>query len=668
MENKKCIKLRRKFDCGKVPCMDENSKGPGKADFDRQMPQESKEQEPQKGSSDIGQGCQGGCSGCLDGGSHCTDDLANDARERAEDEGDRPFPSQKALEKEISEYLAKKYGGRVKVISQMVFPGQTKVDETDHTEEQVKKKDGIVNFNIKPKELEEYLNEYVVKQDEAKAVLATKICTHFNKIAYLEKKSKKKQPVGNIKNNIILIGPTGVGKTYLIKLIAAKLGVPFVKGDATKFSETGYVGGDVEDLVRDLVKEADGDIEKAQYGIIYIDEIDKIASTEGLRGPDVSRSGVQRALLKPLEETDVDLKTPHDPISQLEAIEHFRKTGKRMKKTINTKNILFIVSGAFSGLSDIIKRRLTKQGIGFGADLDLQDEQDWLKQVKPQDLVEFGFENEFIGRLPVIAVLEELTEEDLFEILKNPKSPVIVSKKQDFRAYGIDLKFEEDALRLLAAQAYQERTGARALVSVLERALMPFEKALPSTDIDFLVVTKSLVADPEGALEELLREPNRPERIRQYEAIIHDEKQQIVKGLDIEQLPAWKEQGVLLNDHRKELIAHLCLKDDLTIDEAASNVLFWIQQIKSYEASFYNRCEIEITFDDAAVDKILEACKLDPASLYTQCERLTSILEYGLTLIRERTGQSEFNIPSDAVENPELFINRLIRICYESNS
>jgi ATP-dependent protease Clp ATPase subunit len=150
--------------------------------------------------------------------------------------------------------------------------------------------------------------------------------------------------VGSIKNNVLMIGPTGVGKTYVIKLIANKIGVPFVKGDATKFSETGYVGGDVEDLVRDLVREADDDIELAQYGIIYIDEVDKIASSRNLIGADVSRTGVQRALLKPMEETEVDLKVPHDPISMIQEIEQFRKTGKREKRSVNTGNILFIMS------------------------------------------------------------------------------------------------------------------------------------------------------------------------------------------------------------------------------------------------------------------------------------------------------------------------------------
>ena len=263
------------------------------------------------------------------------------------DENNTKFPDQKELEKELSDYLSKKYGDRVKIISPFIMPKPV-VEETT-----AKGKDGIgpgrINFNLKPEELEDYLNEYVIKQDFAKSILATKVCTHFNRIRYLQDKGRQPdRGVGSIKNNIILIGPTGVGKTYLVKLIAKKLGVPFVKGDATKFSETGYVGGDVEDLVRDLVYEADDDLELAQYGIIYIDEIDKIASSGNLIGPDVSRSGVQRALLKPMEETEVDLKVPHDPISQIQAIEQYRKTGKREKRTLNTRNILFIVSGAFN--------------------------------------------------------------------------------------------------------------------------------------------------------------------------------------------------------------------------------------------------------------------------------------------------------------------------------
>ncbi len=575
------------------------------------------------------------------------------------------LPSQKDLEKELSDYLAKKYGGKVRVVSQMVFPKQLQPD--GEKEGGATSQGPGINFDLKPEELEAYLDEYVVKQSDAKAVLATKICTHFNRINYLQKKGRAAPPIGNIKNNIILIGPTGVGKTFLIKLIAAKLGVPFVKGDATKFSETGYVGGDVEDLVRELVQAADGDIEKAQYGIIYIDEIDKIASSYNINGPDVSRSGVQRALLKPLEETDVELKVPHDPISQIEAIERYRKSGKREKQVINTRHILFIVSGAFNGLSDIIKKRLTQTGIGFGANLDtLENDIEWLSQVKPQDLIEYGFETEFVGRLPVITVLEELEEEDLYSILKNPNCAVIISKKQDFRAYGIDLKFEDEALRALAHQAYQERTGARALVSVVERAMLPFEKRLPSLGVKFLVVTKEMVEDPHQALKKYLDDLNDPALEKAYQALVAQERSEIISKLRTEVEQQWRNAGLDVTRKRLEVMADYCLKEDLQPLEASEKVLFWVQQIKSYEVSFYNRCGIHILIDDDAVDLLLDECLEDPAEIYSLCERLANILEYGLTLVKERTGRDSFNIPKEAMENPELYINKLIRTCYKS--
>ncbi len=574
------------------------------------------------------------------------------------------LPSQKDLEREISNYLSKKYGDRIRVVSHMVFPWQTRPDDTGQKKGTDQSEKPEIDFDLRPEELEAYLNRYVVKQDTAKAVLSTKICTHFNKIAYLQKKGRDHYPVGNIKNNVILIGPTGVGKTYLIKLIAARLGVPFVKGDATKFSETGYVGGDVEDLIRDLVQEADGDLKRAQYGIVYIDEIDKIASSRNVTGLDISRAGVQRALLKPLEETEVDLHVPHDPISQIEAIERYRKTGKREKHSLNTRNILFIVSGAFSGLSDIIKNRLRRQSIGFGAEIDTHDDIEWLQQVKPQDLIEYGFETEFVGRFPVIAVLNDLTEDDLFEILRNPNSSVIVSKKQDFRSYGIDLKFEEDALRLLAHQAYQERTGARALVSVIERALLPFEKKLPSVGASFLIVTRALVSDPDRELQRFLESPDDATRLARYQALVCEERGLLVRRLRQEEMPLWKDARLSLTPKRIEFVAHLCLNRDLDPKEASEEVLSWIQQIKEYEASFFKRCGVRISIEEDAIDRLLEDCLEDPSRLYIECERLCNILEYGLTLVREKTAQEDFSIPLEAVENPELYINRLIRQCY----
>ena len=375
--------------------------------------------------------------------------------------------------------------------------GKETGESTSDTNQQIK-------FDLIPEELEAYLDKYVIGQPEAKSVLSTKICTHFNRLKLLE---KNQRGLGNIKNNVLLIGPTGVGKTYLIKLIANKIGVPFVKGDATKFSETGYVGGDVEDLVRELVREADGNIAHAEHGIIYIDEIDKIASSSGMQGPDVSRSGVQRNLLKLMEETEVDLKTPHDIASQMEAVMQMQQGGKVERKKINTGNILFIVSGAFAGLEEIIGKRLNRNSIGFNSNENSQKEK--LKEIYSEtcteDLIEYGFESEFIGRLPVIAVLHELSERDLLSILRNPNSSVIISKKTDFRAYDIDIEFCDEALKMLAANAYKEKIGARSLVGAVERALLPFERKLPSTAISHFVVNSNVVKNPHEALNELLR-------------------------------------------------------------------------------------------------------------------------------------------------------------------
>ncbi len=573
------------------------------------------------------------------------------------------FPSQKELEKEVGEYLARKYGGRVRVVSQMVVPGRLDADG-ESGQEKREGKGSSIEFDMKPEELEQWLDRFVVRQDRAKAVLATKICTHFRRIAYLKNKKSSAQPVGNIKNNVILVGPTGVGKTYLVKLVASRLGVPFVKGDATKFSETGYVGGDVEDLVRDLVKKAGGDIEKASCGIVYIDEIDKIASTRGIHGPDVSRAGVQRALLKLLEETDVEIKPAHDPISQIEAIERYRKTGKREADSINTKNILFIVSGAFSGLAEIIRKRQSRNGMGFGADVSTTDEHDWLRDITPQDLVEFGFENEFVGRLPVTAVLDPLSEDDLYEILRNPESVVITSKKQDFRAYGIDIRFEDSALRLLASHAFREQTGARALVSVLERVLLPFEKKLPSLDVEHFVLTEEMVRDCEGELEKFVANPYRAEFITRYETVLRQDEERLAERLAVELPSVWEKRGMELNDFRISLIARMCTREDLEIEDASSRVLFWIKQIRSYQDSFYRKHGMTIVYDEGAVDRLLDSCRYDETGLYARCERLNNIFEYGLSVVRKNSGRDTFFIDADAVENPEGFVNSMIRESY----
>ncbi|MBW2082695.1 MAG: AAA family ATPase [Deltaproteobacteria bacterium] len=576
---------------------------------------------------------------------------------------DTKIPNQKELEKELSDYLSKKYGNRVKVISPFVFP-RREGERTDKAKGD--KEEGLPAFDMLPEELEAYLNSYVVKQKDAKAILATKICTHFNRIKHAKKTEKDGHArVGMIKNNVLMIGPTGVGKTYMIKLIAKKLGVPFVKGDATKFSETGYVGGDVEDLVRDLVYEANEDIALAENGIIYIDEIDKIASAQNFFGHDVSRTGVQRALLKPMEETEVDLKVPHDPISQIQAIEHYRRTGKKEKKVVNTRNILFIMSGAFGELAKIIKKRLQKQGIGFEADVrPAEVPWDILKHVTAQDLIEFGFESEFVGRLPVIVVFDELTKDDLVEILKNPNNPIIISKRLDFRAYGIDIKFEDEALVKIAEVAAKEKTGARGLVSAIEKVLIPFEKKLPSTNMRRFVVTPEVVEDPEGQLHELLKDPSNPDLIKRFEAAKEKEFENIKAYVATRAEEFQKKSGLQLSERRMGLIAALYLKNVTDINAAFDDFKEMVEQIRLEEASMLEKFDIHLTFDDSAIDAIIDqAIKADQDAGSVAFD-LAKKLEYGLKLVKERAGVDSFSINEEAVLDMEKYVNDLIKKYY----
>jgi ATP-dependent Clp protease ATP-binding subunit ClpX len=583
-------------------------------------------------------------------------------------ENNQKLPTQKELERELSEYLSKKYGDRVKIITPFVFPE----GQTEGTQVPPKEKKGAgskINFNLKPEELETYLDEYVIRQDEAKAVLATKICTHFNRIKFWEQQDRQNgsDPVGMIKNNIIMIGPTGVGKTYLIKLIAKKLGVPFVKGDATKFSETGYVGGDVEDLVRDLVYEAGDDIELAQYGIIYIDEIDKIASSNQVIGPDVSRTGVQRALLKPMEETEVDLKVPHDPISQIQAIENFRKTGKKEKRTVNTRNILFIVSGAFNQLDKIIQKRIQEKGMGFGASLKSKKQNPrLLGQVRAEDLIAYGFESEFVGRLPVSVVLEELSEEDLYKILKNPNNPIIRSKKRDFKSYGIDILFEDEALRLLAQKACQEKTGARGLVSVVERALINFEKKLPSTSVNQLLVTREVVLDPEKELKRVLNESENPQEKARFLEAWDKEQKTLVERLKekIAELSGRFNGG--LTEFRLKLVAQRCLELIQDFPRSLEEVEQMARQVQEYELRFFERFGIVLKFSEDGIDMVLQKALDSKVSVWSICENLSKDFEYGFKLVQEKTGMSRFIITPEAVSNPEGYIQKLIRTYYRA--
>ena len=575
------------------------------------------------------------------------------------------IPDQKQLEQELNKYLERKYGDKVKLVVSTLAPKVAPAQEDDKGK-QPDKASPQINFDMKPEELISYLNSFIVKQDGAKEILATKVCTHYNKIKFMAEKGGNADPgVGNIKNNIIMAGPTGVGKTYMIKLIAKKIGVPFVKGDATKFSETGYVGGDVEDLLRDLVYEVNGDIERAQYGIIYIDEIDKIAGSGNLIGPDVSRTGVQRALLKPMEETEVDLRVPHDPISQMEAIEKYRRTGKREKKTINTRNILFIVSGAFNGLEDIIKKRMHQEGIGFGAELKSKDDKtEYLKHVSAEDLISYGFESEFIGRLPVAAIFEQLEEQDLYDILKNPHSPIITSKKRDFRSYGIDLKFEDKSLWKMAHMAYQQQIGARGLISAIEKVLLKFERKLPSTDVAELVVTEEMVKDPKGELKKLLADPYNEERFRRYQELVSQEREEMKTYIKARKTEFLSRYGAIFSDSRLDLVAEKVINEEIDVNSAFEELIATYYQIRGFEKSFLERHGIEITLDEEAMDLLLTWVVKEGKDVTEMLSNLDALFEPALKLIRDKTGMKTFSISKDGVDNPEHYFDKLITEVY----
>ena len=342
----------------------------------------------------------------------------------------------------------------------------------------------IREFRSTPREIRDYLNRFVVSQEQAKRVLSVAVCDHYNHIRTLLNNPEKNKEY-YAKNNVLMIGPTGCGKTYLMRCLAAHLGVPFVKADATKYSETGYVGYDVEDMVRDLVKAANGNVALAQYGIIYIDEIDKIAGAgEGRK--DISGRGVQINLLKMLEDMEIKVASQAEMFSPMHMM--MQQNGPT---TISTKNILFIVSGAFSPLPAIIRKRLGQSLIGFNKSASSQSEQtdeEVLMNVRTEDLVKFGFEPEFVGRFPVRVALSALSEEDLVKILTSVENGFLNQYVEAFKGYGIELSLLPGAAEEIAREAALEKTGARGLLTVLEQQFRNYKFELPGTGCTQLTI------------------------------------------------------------------------------------------------------------------------------------------------------------------------------------
>ncbi len=452
----------------------------------------------------------------------------------------------------------------------------------------------LLKFELKPKDVKAYLDRFVIKQDAAKKVLAIAVCDHFNHI-------RSCQAAGSCwhyaKQNVVVVGPTGVGKTYLVKCISELIGVPFVKSDATKFTETGYVGGDVEDLVRQLVVKANGVVELAQYGIIYLDEIDKIAAQVSQQGKDVSGRGVQSNLLKLMEETEVPLKTPWDINSQIKS---FLAPARDQKETINTKHILFIVSGAFDGLEDLVKKRVEGSKFGFGRQETPAHSHHVMEETRTEDFIKYGLEPEFVGRLPVRVYCETLKKDDLLEILTESEGSILNQYVDAFRSYGIEVAFLPEVLDAIASAAFEEKTGARGLATVLERLCREFKFELPSLPLKVFLFTPECMTSPTEIIARIRLS------VEPFEAVYYQHK------LDV------------------------------------------------FEQNYHLAHNIRVKFDSEVRLMIMRLAKDQALSIDQAAQNTLHILEYGFDMIKAKVREKEYEITLNVIQHPDRYLEQWV--------
>ena len=511
------------------------------------------------------------------------------------------------------------------------FEGKSEQEDGD---DQKSGLDFIRSFYQNPQEVVEKLKPYVINQDEAILTLASTVCGHYNRIRYLlENGIDPMEDDERIKPNMLLIGSTGVGKTYVVRMIAKLLGVPFIKRDSTKFSETGYVGEDVESVIRDLVKAANGDVSLAQYGIVFFDEVDKIAK-KPTHGIDVSRGGVQSNLLSIVEDADVSLVAKND-IREHIKMQTMAMQGKKPqdKQFINTKNILFIFAGVFPHLSDLTEKRLGKGSIGFKGDAKKTgtEKDEMLCHLKPEDLITYGFEAELIGRIPVRIVMKNLEKNDLLEILKKPKSSIMTWFTETMAAYGIKATIAEDVLNLIASDAHKEKTGARGLVSAFEDCVEIFKAKLPGCGIERFELTLDAVNGNKGKIiAELIAEGN--EKLRE------------IKGRRLKETIFREETETQLNEQKQE-------------DAKTEQIKLFEESLKDYQRYIAKQCMLKILFHKRAKEKLFEMVENNDKTPNDICQSIfNKNFEPAFELISRRQSELEpLTITLEALEDPMKF-------------